>query len=166
MFGSKFAMHTIGFPGLLEDVNTTNPPSAMRAQGFLQFLSEALTWFEKHPTLNSIKIVSVAKPEVNLETNVDIRIRHHINLTVDGGEELFPKDQDRQDYAEMVLPYKTMGSGVFELRRTHDAVYRYLYLGESEPSRYMGLLQELAYEMDQAFGRVFVYHDFGLASAG
>lgn len=165
MFG-KFGMLGVRFDALVREVNEPGVSTLFRAQGFLRLAADLLRWFEKHPGLQSVKVVSVVTPEVNREHNVDIRLRHHFVISTIGADIGLSTPEATEDYVLEAIPYHTLGSGIFELKRDNAWVSQYLGLDDSQETAYLAILNEMVADLDNQFGTVQVYHDLGLSSAG
>lgn len=124
-----------------------------------RFAHDLLGWFEGKPALASIKLTSVALPELETQP-MSVRIRHHFTLTGNGGE--LP---EVEEYALECLPWSMMGAGVFQVSRTDELIQRYLSLPSDEPIKYEALVYELSLRIDIAFDNVEVTHDLGLRTA-
>lgn len=163
MFG-KFGMLSVRFDTLVREVNEPGVNPCFRSQGFLRFAADLLRYFEKNPELTGVKLLAGVTPEINKESNVDIRLRHHIQL-VPQGVTVVPVtlQEDTDAYVLEALPYHAMGQGIFELKRENAWVQRYLAFtgADAEEAAYLNIVNEIAAAVDQAISLVYVHHDLG-----
>ncbi|MDO8418326.1 MAG: hypothetical protein Q7S87_19325 [Agitococcus sp.] len=160
MFSEKFALSNVGLDGLVSDA--CNSPASLRSQGFLKFASLVLGWYEMHPGLTQVHLLCVAKPTVNNETNLDIRVSHHLCIELMGSS-LEMARPILGAYLESVcinhLPTSLMGSGTHDICRKDGLVQEYLNLEPEDEEGYRKVLQALAWNMHMSFGTIAVYHE-------
>lgn len=157
MLNQKFALDAMTFQGLVSQ--EMRDSATTRVLGFFQFAFDLLTWFEAYPGLERAKLLTVVTQENNLEQDVDMRFVHHFVLKSTGATLPHQGDAQVHAYVEANLPYAQMGKGAFELTRTDPLVIRFKALAPEQVSEFRGLVFELAYRIDQAFGRLYLSHD-------
>jgi hypothetical protein len=159
MFSHRFFLHEPTFNAVLDEARYPQQ-AAPRFVHMARFAHDLLGWFEAQPALESVKLSSVALPEIE-KSPVSVRIRHHFTLV--GVNGTVP---DAEDYALEHLPYSLMGAGVFQLSRSDEAVQKFLALATDAPQEYQALVYGLALRIDAAFDLLFISHDVGLRTAG
>lgn len=161
MFDTKFAMEAVSFQGLAQSVCAPGADPLLRTQGWLAFVADVLARFERYPQLAKVKLLAGTQAHLNRENNLDIRIEHHVRLTAEGGAQDWDDAQTHDEYVRTMLPFPVIGAGVFEFRRSDPLVQRYLALPAGETAQFVALVQELAWNVDAAFGHVFIAHELG-----
>ncbi len=165
MFNHLFFTQAAAFRAQVENANAGKLDPELRHVGFTLFCHELLGWFRDHPSLQSVKLTSVALAELESAPKA-VRIRHHLKLTSLG----HPVDSSDEQLLGL-LPWSLLGDGVFEIARSHPTVQAYLALNENDTLsheghiQYAGMVHALALHVDAAFESFLVQHDLGLASS-
>jgi len=161
----KFWMLLVKYDALVEAVSEEGVSGLFRSQGFMRMAAELFALFESYPALESIKVTAVVMPEINKETNLDVRLRHHFKIVTVGADLGFLSEDAVDTFVLEKLPYKTMGAGCYELTRQHSWVKQFLGLDSADEITYQILINQLAEAIDMSFGTIRVHHDLGMTSA-
>jgi len=158
MFSHPFFMLEPIFDTDVEQAKTF-PGTAPRFVSLARFAHDMLGWFALQPALTSVKLTSVAHPEIEQDP-VSVRVRHHFNLSAINGTV-----PDPEEYALEHLPMQLMGDGVFQVYRDDELVQQALALSPEDAPTYQELVYALALRVNAAFSNFEVTHDVGLRSA-
>jgi hypothetical protein len=160
MFPGKFFQAEPIFAAMLEPSVINETP---RAHKFSLVVHRMLTWFQMNPSLESIKLVSVALTD-HQKVPFSVRIKHHFKMTTLGVPNLV-KDVD--SFAIDNLPYQELGNGAFELTKSSTVVQEFLRLVENSSDanalevEYRALVAKIGMHMDSNFEPCSIVHDVG-----